>query len=277
MITGAATKSGIVGWPVEHSRSPRLHGWWLQLYGVDGVYVPLPVQPADLETAIRALPKLGFAGCNVTLPHKQAMLRVVDEIDPVAERIGAINTVVVGPDGRLTGSNTDAFGFIEALREAAPNWRPTGPCVVLGAGGAARAVVVALLDAGASELRLLNRTRAKAEALAALDPRVAVIDWRERAAALADAALLVNTTSLGMIGNDELDLTLDDLPSTALVNDIVYTPLYTSLLDRAMARGNRIVDGLGMLLHQARPGFAAWFGVQPAVSADQRHYVLEQD
>ena len=277
MITGAAKKAGVVGWPVEHSRSPRLHGWWLQLYDVDGAYIPLPVRPDDLETAIRALPKLGFAGCNVTLPHKQAMLQVVDEIDPVARRIGAINTVVVDADGKLTGSNTDAFGFIEALREAVPNWRPNGPCVVLGAGGAARAVIVSLLDAGASELRLLNRTRDKAEELATLDPRIQVADWSERASALAGATLLVNTTSLGMVGNAELELALDDLPVDALVNDIVYTPLYTSLLDRAMARGNRIVDGLGMLLHQARPGFAAWFGIEPAVSADLRHYVLDQD
>jgi shikimate dehydrogenase len=275
MISGAARIAGIIGWPVGHSRSPRLHGWWLRLYDIDGAYVPMPVRPADLELALRALPRLGFAGCNVTLPHKQNVMRLVDEIDPVARRIGAVNTVVVGADGRLAGSNTDAFGFVEALREAAPGWRPADPCVVLGAGGAARAVVVALLDAGAPALRLLNRTRAKAEALATLDPRIQVVDWAERADALAGAALLVNTTSLGMVGQPPLALDLAALPTTALVNDIVYTPLYTPLLDQAIARGNTIVDGLGMLLHQARPGFAAWFGVEPTVSADQRRFVLE--
>ena len=277
MISGAARLAGVIGWPVSHSRSPRLHGWWLRLYDIDGAYVPMPVRPADLETALRALPRLGFAGCNVTLPHKQEVMRLVDEVDPVARRIGAVNTVVVGPDGRLKGSNTDAFGFIEALREADPVWRPQGPCVVLGAGGAARAVVVALLDAGAPKLRLLNRTRAKAEAMAGMHPRIEVIDWAERHAALADAVLLVNTTSLGMVGQPALDLDLSALPVTAMVNDIVYTPLYTPLLDAAIARGNVIVDGLGMLLHQARPGFAAWFGVDPTVSADQRRFVLEPE
>ena len=277
MITGAARLAGVIGWPVKHSRSPRLHGWWLRLYDIDGAYIPMPVRPEHLETALHALPRLGFAGCNVTVPHKQAVLRLVDEIDPVARRIGAVNTVIVGAGGRLTGSNTDAFGFIEALREAAPGWQPGGPCVVLGAGGAARAVTVALLDAGAPSLRLLNRTRAKAEALAALDPRITVLDWARRDAALADAALLVNTTSLGMVGQPALDLDLAALPQAALVNDIVYTPLCTPLLDQAMARGNTVVDGLGMLLHQARPGFAAWFGVEPMVSIDQRRFVLEQD
>jgi shikimate dehydrogenase len=276
MITGKAKKAGVMGWPVAHSRSPLLHGHWLERYGVDGAYVPLPVRPERLAAALRSLPVLGFAGCNLTIPHKEAALAVCDELDPLVRRIGAVNTVVVRDDERLEGRNTDAFGFLESLKEAQPGWRAeAGPAVVVGAGGAARAVVVALLDAGAPEVRLVNRTAARAEALAReLGGAVRVRGWAGREAALAEASLLVNTTSQGMVGEPPLDLALDLLPPAAPVFDAVYVPLETPLLAAARARGNPAVDGLGMLLHQARPGFEAWFGVRPEVTPELRAAVL---
>ncbi len=277
-LSGKARIAGVIGWPVAHSLSPALHGWWLNDYGIDGAYVPFAVPPEDLEAVLRTLPKLGIAGCNLTLPHKEAALRLADHVTAEARRIGAVNTIVVEPDGTLSGSNTDGFGFLENLRAALPDWRAdAGPAVVLGAGGAARAVVVALLDAGAPVVRLLNRTRQRADDLAAaVDGPIEVSDWSARADVLADAALLVNTTQLGMAGQDPLDLDLARLPTTAVVNDIVYVPLITPLLADARTRGNRIVDGFGMLLHQARPGFAAWFGVEPTVTAEQHALVLAQ-
>ncbi len=281
-ISGKAKLAGVIGWPVSHSRSPRLHGYWLKRYGIDGAYVPLAVAPESIEQAIRALPALGFRGTNVTVPHKEAALRIVDRIDPVAKRIGAINTIVVGEDGKLEGRNTDAYGFITNLRQGAPGWRPeAGPALVLGAGGAARAVVAALVDAGVPEVRLYNRTAAKAEALARdIGGPIrggAIRGGPIRVVAAPDlsgVALLVNTTTLGMAGQPALDLDLTDLPKFAVVTDIVYTPLVTPLLAAARARGNPIVDGLGMLLHQAVPGFEAWFGVRPEVTPELREFVL---
>lgn len=274
-LSGRARLAGIMGSPVAHSLSPRLHGHWLARYGIDGAYVPLPVPPERLEQALRALPALGFAGVNLTIPHKEPAVALVDRLSSAATRVGAVNTVVVEADGTLSGDNTDGFGFIAALSESEVGWRaPAGPAVVLGAGGAARAVVVALIDAGVPEIRLLNRTAERAQALAAeLGGPIRAIAWAERSAALAGAALLVNTTSLGMKGQPPLDLALDALPRSALVTDIVYTPLITPLLAAAQARGNPVVDGLGMLLHQARPGFRAWFGVDPVVDAELRAVV----
>lgn len=278
-LTGAARLAGVVGWPIAHSLSPRLHGYWLGRYGIDGAYVPLGVRPADFEAAFRALPKLGFRGVNLTVPHKPAALGLVDEVDAMAARIGAVNTVVFDSDtGRSLGLNTDAPGFLASLRAGAPDWRAdAGPAVVLGAGGAARAVVVALLDAGTPILRLVNRTRDRAETLAARlgDGRVWVTEWRARADLLADAALVVNTTTLGMTGAGALDLDLDALAGDALVTDLVYSPLETPLLAAARARGNPVVDGLGMLLHQAAPGFAHWFGRTPEVDQGLRDAVAE--
>ena len=277
ILTGKARLAGVMGWPVAHSRSPRLHGFWLQEHGIDGAYVPLAVRPDDVPYVLRALPKLGFAGCNLTVPHKEIALGVVDEIEPLAERIGAVNTVVVAADGRLLGRNTDAFGFYENLHAGAPGWRPeAAPAVVLGAGGSARAVVAALIDAGVPEIRLVNRTAGRAETVAReLGGPVRVRPWDERAAVLAGAGLLVNTTTQGMTGQPPLDLDLRLLPPEAVVNDIVYVPLETPLLAAARARGNVTVDGLGMLLHQARPGFAAWFGIDPAVTPALRDFVLQ--
>lgn len=277
MLTGQAKLAGVMGWPVGHSRSPRLHGYWLEHYRIDGAYVPLAVAPERLGEALKALSAFGFRGVNLTLPHKEAALRHVDEPSETARRIGAVNTIVVGADGRLQADNTDAFGFLEHLKASAPDLRvDRRPIVLLGAGGAARAVIVALLDAGASRLRILNRSPERARALRdAFGPKLEVVAWEERSAALVDAALLVNTTSLGMTGQPPLVLELDRLPVEAVVYDLVYAPLDTPLLSAARRRGNPTVDGLGMLLHQARPGFRAWFGVEPAVTPALRAFVLE--
>ncbi len=276
MISGSARLAGVAGWPISHSRSPRLHNFWLQAYGIDGAYLPLAIKPEDFELAVRTLPKLGFAGCNVTMPHKEAALRAVDRVDATARRIGAVNTIVVADDGGLDGSNTDAFGFLQALHEGAPELDVArGRAVLIGAGGAAKAIAVALLDAGVSDLVVLNRTEARAHALAeALESGITVGAWTERAAYLADANLLVNSTTQGMQGQPALDLALDDLAADAVIMDAVYTPLTTPLLAAARARGNAIVDGLGMLLHQARPGFAAWYGHEPVVDQALRDHIL---
>jgi shikimate dehydrogenase len=268
-----------MGWPVAHSRSPALHNFWLEEHGVDGAYVPLPVLPEQLSQALQALPALGFRGCNLTIPHKQLAVGIVDCIEPLARRIGAVNTIVVTPDGSLEGRNTDVYGFLESLREGAPNWSAaSGPAVVLGAGGAARAVVAGLVEAGVGEIRLVNRTEARAERLATELPhdgtRILIRSWEERGTALGGAGLLVNTTSQGMTDEPPLDLDLSELPLTAVVMDIVYVPLETPLLAAARRRGHRTVDGLGMLLHQGRPGFEAWFGTPVRVTRELRAAVL---
>jgi shikimate dehydrogenase len=278
-ITGRTRLAGIMGWPIAHSRSPALHNFWLDEQGIDGVYVPLAVRPEQLEQALRALPALGFRGCNLTIPHKQAALAIVDRVEPLARRIGAVNTVIVAADGGLEGRNTDVYGFRESLRESVPAWHPqAGPAVVLGAGGASRAVVAALSEMGVGEIRLANRTAAHgetlADALGASATRIAVHPWAERDLALENAGLLVNTTSLGMTGEPELAIDLSRLPPNAVVVDIVYVPLETGLLAAARRRGNRCVDGLGMLLHQGRPGFEAWFGAAVRVTREMRASVM---
>ncbi|MBB3064040.1 shikimate dehydrogenase [Limibacillus halophilus] len=276
ILTGKTKLAGVMGWPVTHSKSPRLHGFWLRKHGLDGAYLPLAVHPDNLGAALSALPKLGFRGCNLTIPHKEAALDLCDRLDPLARRIGAVNTVVVDAEGHLVGSNTDAFGFISNLKQNAPAWRAgAAPTCVLGAGGAARAVLVGLLDEGVPEVRIVNRTVARATALAdEFGNRVRVVPWGDWRTAFADCDLLVNSTALGMQDQPPLEIDLAALPSTATVNDIVYAPLETALLAAARMRGNGIVDGLGMLLHQARPGFASWFGVEPEVTEDLRAFVL---
>ena len=280
MITGKAKLAGVMGWPVSHSRSPRLHGYWLEHYGIDGAYVPMAVPPDKLSQALRARPHLGFRGVNLTLPHKEAALGIIEHIDPAAKRIGAINTVVVRDDHTLEGRNTDAFGFTENIKQAGFSLNANPIATVLGAGGAARAVIVTLQDMGFTEIRLVNRTPKRAEQLAhELEQAGCVITVTppsQTAAALADTALLVNTTSLGMVGQPPLELDLKTLPQAAWVTDIVYVPLVTDFLARAAAHGCRTVDGLGMLLHQARPGFKAWFGVEPEVTATLREFVMEE-
>jgi shikimate dehydrogenase len=267
--------AGVMGWPVAHSRSPAIHNYWIRHYGLNGSYVLLPVQPERITDAVRGLRALGFAGCNITIPHKVAAMPLVDRIDPLAARIGAINTVVVEKDGTLAGYNTDAYGYIQSLLDAQPAWRAdAGPVTVLGAGGAARAILVALAERGAKDIRLCNRSLDKAQALAAeFGAPIRAVPWEQREQALEDAALLVNTTSLGMKGQDALDIGLERLPRHALVSDIVYVPLETPLLAAARARGHIAVDGLGMLLNQARPAFQHWFGLMPELTPELRRLV----
>lgn len=268
--------AGVMGWPVAHSRSPIIHNHWIRQYGLQGAYGLFPVQPGKLEDAIRGLPALGLAGCNITIPHKVNAMKLVDVVDPLARRMGAINTIAVTPEGALHGFNNDGFGYIQSLRDAKPDWKAdAGPVCVLGAGGAARAVVLSLLDQGATEIRLINRTRPKAQALCdEFGTGIQVVDWSERHEALDGVALLVNTTNQGMHGEQTLDLQLDRLPTTALVSDAIYIPLETTLLRDARLRGNATVNGLGMLLNQARPAFHAWFGVMPEITPELQQAIM---
>lgn len=264
--------AAVMGWPVMHSRSPLLHGYWFERYGLKGAYVPLLIEPGKLEAALRSLHPLGFAGCNLTIPHKQDALAIVDEIDPVARAIGAISCVVVRADGSLFGTNNDCYGFIENIREAAPQWRAdAGPVAVIGAGGGARAVVYGLLREGVRELRLINRSRERAECIAReFGGPISVVDWSDRARALADCSMVVNATSQGMQGMDALDMSLEHMPAGALAADIIYIPRETPFLAAARARGHRTVNGLGMLLHQGRPAWQAWFGHTVEVTPELR-------
>ena len=274
---GKTIQAGVIGWPVSHSLSPRLHGFWLKELGIDGTYSALAIAPDGLENSLRSLPERGFAGVNLTLPHKEAAATIVDTMDSVASRIGAVNTIVVGADGNLAGSNTDGYGFIENLKSSAPEWTADNKsAVILGAGGAARAIISALLDAGVKELRLVNRTLSRAESLKDdIGGAIIVVPWADRTKALEGAGLLVNTTTLGMTDEEPLEIDLSPLPAKAVVTDIVYAPLTTPLLKDAAGRGNLTVDGLGMLLHQARPGFDQWFGAEPVVTDALRAHVLE--
>jgi shikimate dehydrogenase len=261
-----------MGWPVMHSRSPALHGYWLKEHGLKGAYVPLAVKPDGLRAALKALPGLLFSGCNLTIPHKVAAMDIVDEVDAKARRIGAISCVTVRPDGSLLGTNNDWYGWLESLHQEHPTWRAdAGPAVVVGAGGAARAVLEGLIGDGCREIRIVNRTRARADTLAAMfGPAVSVHPWERRTDVLDGAATLVNTTSQGMVGQPPLDLALDPLAKSALVSDVIYIPGVTPLLAAAKARGNPTVNGLGMLLHQARPAWTSWGWGSPVVTPAMR-------
>lgn len=268
--------AGVIGSPIAHSKSPLLHGHWLKTLGIRGFYIPMDVAAEDLEAVLRTLPRMGFVGVNITVPHKVAALKIADLVTDRATLIGAANTLIFREDGKILADNTDGYGFIENLRQNAPDWDPAaGPAAVLGAGGAARAVVASLLDAGVPEILLTNRTRARAETLQ-LDfgNRVRVIDWVQAGNILEDAATVVNTTALGMMGKPELRVPLDGLQKGALVTDLVYNPLQTRLLREAEEMGCVTVDGLGMLIHQAVPGFERWFGQRPEVDAATRAVLL---
>ncbi|WP_371155999.1 shikimate dehydrogenase [Jannaschia sp. 2305UL9-9] len=266
--------AGVIGDPISHSRSPRLHGHWLRRYGIDGHYVPLHVTPDDLSRTLDLLPRLGFAGINVTLPHKEAVFAAADEVTDRARAVGAANTLTFR-EGRILADNTDGYGFVANIDQVVPDRDRTAPAMILGAGGAARGVIAALMAEGTGAITLTNRTRARAEALAAeFGKAVTVVDWASAQDSMANHGLLVNTTSLGMSGQPALDLDLGGLSVDAVVTDIVYTPLETPLLERARARGNPVVDGLGMLLHQAVPGFSTWFGRVPDVDDALRKAVL---
>ncbi|WP_205965370.1 shikimate dehydrogenase [Pseudooceanicola onchidii] len=268
--------AAVIGCPAAHSRSPHLFRHWLTQHDLPGHYVPAHVEPEDFETVLRTMARMGFVGANVTLPHKEQVLKIADVVTDTARRIGAANTVTFQDDGVIHADNTDAYGFISNLHQDAPDWQPaSAPALVLGAGGAARAIIVALLDAGVPEIRLTNRTRTRAKDLATtFGPAVTVVDWADAAAQITDCLTVVNTTSLGMAGKDPLLLDLAALSPDHLVTDIVYTPLQTELLKTASQVGCTTVDGLGMLLHQAVPGFERWFGVRPEVTEETRKAVL---
>lgn len=268
--------AGVIGSPIAHSKSPRLHQHWLKRYGIRGHYIPMDVSSEDLELAMRTLPKLGFVGVNVTIPHKEHVLSIADVVSDRAALMGAANTIVFRADGKIHADNTDGYGFIENLKQGVPDWDPSaGPAAVIGAGGAARAVITALLDAGVQEVRLSNRTKTRAEALRhEFGTKIDVYDWVHAGNILEGAATIVNTTSLGMEGKPELRIPLDGIQKEAVVTDLVYAPLETRLLQYARSIGCRTVDGLGMLLHQAAPGFERWFGMKPEVDEALRQVVI---
>ncbi|MEP3638681.1 MAG: shikimate dehydrogenase [Paracoccaceae bacterium] len=259
--------AGVIGFPIGHSRSPKVHNHWLNTYGLPGHFIPLEVSSENLANVLRTLPQAGFVGVNITIPHKEIVLELADIVTDRATLIGAANTLIFRKDGKIHADNTDGYGFLENLRSGAPDWLPgRGPAAVFGAGGASRAVVASLLESGVPEILLTNRTRVRAEAVAdEFGNRVTVVDWVQAGNILDEAALVVNTTSLGMVGKSELRVPLDGLRSDSVVTDLVYTPLRTPLLAEAEARGCTTVDGLGMLLHQATPGFERWFGKRPQV------------
>jgi shikimate dehydrogenase len=268
--------AGVIGSPVAHSLSPRLHAFWLHRHGLRGHYIPMDVAQADLRAVVAILPRMGFVGLNVTIPHKETVLGIADIVTDRAALIGAANTLIFRKDGKLHADNTDGAGFIANLRQGAPAWAPaSGPAAVFGAGGAARAVVAALIEVGVPEVRIANRTRARTEALRAdFGARVVVYDWVQAGNMLDGAATVVNTTALGMAGKPDFRVPLDALEASAVVTDLVYTPLRTTFLTAAQAAGCTVVDGLGMLLHQAVPGFERWFGLRPEVDAETRQHLL---
>lgn len=268
--------AGVIGSPVAHSRSPALHAHWLKRYGIAGYYVPLDIAAPDLEVALRALPKMGFIGANVTIPHKEKVMKIADLVTDRAAVMGAANTLIFRADGKIHADNTDGYGFIENLRQGAPGWEPTeGPATVIGAGGAARAVVASLIDVGVTEIRLTNRTRARSDALRQeFGTKVHVYEWVQAGSAIDGASTIINASSLGMVGKPDLRIPTDALSRDAVVTDLVYTPLETAFLRQAAEAGCRTVDGLGMLLYQAAPAFERWFGVRPEVDADARAAVL---
>ncbi len=268
--------AGVIGCPIAQSKSPQLHRHWLHQHGIAGHYIPMHVEPEDLADAIRMMPKMGFVGANVTIPHKEAVMDIADQVTDRAKVIGAANTLIFREDGSILADNTDGYGFITNLHQGAPNWDPqSGPAVVLGAGGACRAVVASLLEAGVPEILLTNRTRERAEQLRSeFGDRIRVEDWIQAGNIIEEGALVVNTTSLGMTGKPRLRVPLDGLRQDAVVTDLIYAPLKTELLSYAEEVGCTVVDGLGMLLHQAVPGFERWFGVRPEVDADTRAALL---
>ncbi|MBO6884815.1 MAG: shikimate dehydrogenase [Marivita sp.] len=268
--------AAVIGHPIAHSKSPNVHGYWLRKYGLKGHYIPMDIAPDKLADLLPRLANLGFVGANVTIPHKEKVMEIADLITDRATLIGAANTLIFRKDGRIHADNTDGYGFIENIRQAIPDWNPkSGPAVVFGAGGASRAVLASLLDVGVPNIMLTNRTRIRAEKLKEdFGNRIQVIEWVQAGNVLEDADLVVNTTSLGMTGKPEMRVPLDGLKPGAIVNDLVYTPLQTRLLATAEQQGCRVVDGLGMLLHQAVPGFERWFGKRPVVDENVRAAVL---
>jgi len=280
-LTGHTQIAGVMGWPIAHTKSPRLHSYWLEQYGIDGAYIPMSVPEGKLSQALKALPLLGFRGCNVTIPHKEEALKCVDIVDPLAARVGAVNTITVLPDGKLLGQNTDVFGFTENMKSAGFEYNPQFPtAMVLGAGGAARAIVVGLQMMGYRDIHIVNRSQERAQELVKAmgdKTRFTLFTLEQAKEAARDVGLVVNTTALGMQGHPPLEINLEYVPHEAWVTDVVYAPLETELLKQARQKHIRAVDGLGMLLHQARAGFESWFGQDPSVTPALRDFVLESE
>lgn len=268
-------KAAVIGWPIKHSKSPLIHGYWLKQFAIDGSYQAIGLSPDDFVSGIRDLVARDYRGCNVTIPHKETALAMADYVSDTAKAIGAANTLVF-KDGKIYADNTDGIGFINNLKQGAPQWNASsGPALVLGAGGAARAIIYAFLQEGAPKVVVANRTEEKAKHLAnAFGEKVVAITLAKVPEVVGDVQTLVNTTSLGMVGQPALQIDISGLPKTALVTDIVYNPLTTELLKQAQGLGLETVDGLGMLLHQAVPGFEAWFGVRPVVNTTLRQIVI---
>ena len=268
--------AGVIGSPIAHSKSPALHTHWMKTLGIAGHYIPIDVAQEDLEHIIKTLPKMGFVGVNVTVPYKEKVMDFADLVTDRAALIGSANTLIFRKDGKIHADNTDSYGFIQNLRQKAPDWDPkAGPAAILGAGGAARAVIAALVEVGVPEILISNRTKARAEKLKAdFGKRLRVVDWVQAGNMLEEAATVINTTSLGMVGKPPLRVPLDGLQKGTLVTDLVYAPLMTHLLNEANEAGCVTVDGLGMLLHQAVPAFERWFGVRPQVTDETRAAVL---
>ena len=268
--------AGVIGSPISHSRSPYLHNYWLRKYHLSGVYIPMDIAQSNLAEVIRTMPKIGFVGINVTIPHKETILGIADLVTDRAALIGAANTLIFRQDGKVHADNTDGYGFTENLRQNAPDWNPTaGPAAVIGAGGAARSVIASLIEIGVPEIRLANRTRTRADALRGdFGSKIKVYEWVQAGNMLDGAKTVVNTSSLGMVGKPDLRIPLDGLSPDAVVNDLVYTPLQTTLLRRAAEIGCTTVDGLGMLMHQAVPAFERWFGERPQVDDELRAVML---
>lgn len=268
--------AGVIGSPVAHSKSPQIHRHWLRTMGLSGFYIPMDVATADLKEVLHTLPKAGFVGVNVTIPHKEAVMEIADLVTDRATLIGAANTIIFRADGKIHADNTDGYGFIENVKAGAPDWKADqGPAAVLGAGGAARAVLAALIEAGVPEIFVSNRTKVRAEKLASdFGQRITVVDWVKAGNMIEESKMVVNTTSLGMVGKAEMRVPLDGLHEGQVVTDLVYAPLKTRLLAHAEAAGCTTVDGLGMLLHQAAPGFERWFGQRPVVDTATRAAAL---
>tara|TARA_B100000686_G_scaffold351087_1_gene448853 strand:+ start:199 stop:1056 length:858 start_codon:yes stop_codon:yes gene_type:complete len=260
--------AAVMGWPIMHSRSPLMHNFWLQQEGLNGAYLPIAIKPGKLESGLRALSPLGFAGCNLTMPHKIDAMKIVDEVDDVAKIIGAVSCIVVRDNGTLFGTNNDWIGFLDSLKHKFPNWQAEkGPVAIIGAGGGGRAVCFAMLEQGATDIRLLNRTPEEPRAIAqAFGGPINTVDWIDRHDALQGVQTVVNATNQGMGKEPALDILLDKLPTDAIVADIIYTPLETPFLAAGRKRGNPTINGLGMLLYQGIPAWRLWFGVEPTVT-----------
>ena len=277
MNTSTIPVAAVIGHPVNHSRSPRMHNFWLAHFGLEGYYIPLDIDPKKFERSIRNLPELGLVGANITIPYKEKVLKIADKISDRAALVGAANTLTFLPNGGIYADNTDGYGFLQNIKSKYKDWSARdGITVVFGAGGASRAILAALIEDGASDIILANRTRSRADQLRSeRGAKIKVVEWMKIQNYLSEASTIINTTSLGMVGKTDLPIPLNALKKNTLVTDIVYTPIETHLLATAAKMGCRTVDGLGMLIHQAIPGFERWFGIKPGDSQALRELLIK--